>query len=83
MSKRQPQGGMPRPKKKHALTLSTELHEQITSRYDQYGRYLLRHMGHSRSSMHLQQVGSAHACVIDDFGFLQSVYSIAPEWRAM
>jgi hypothetical protein len=80
---RTPQGGLPRPKKKHALTLSSALQEQITPRYDLHGRYLLRQMGYGRSSIQLQQVGSAHVCVLDDFGFLQVVYSIAPDWRAL
>ena len=81
---RTPQGGLPRPKKKHALiTLSSALQEQITPRYDLHGRYLLRQMGYGRSSIQLQQVGSAHVCVVDDFGFLQVVYSMAPDWRAL
>lgn len=83
MSERIPQGGMRRPRAKHAPTVATMLNEHITPRYDRQGRYHLCHTTYSRKSIHPQQVGSAHVCVVDDFGFLQPVYSIAPDWRAL
>lgn len=81
--KRTPQGGLPRPRPKYTPTVATMLTEDISPRYDHYGRYLYRQTGYSRRSIYPMQIGSAHVCVMDDFGFLQPVYSIAPDWRAL
>lgn len=78
-----PQGGLRRPRPKYLPTVATLLTEDISPRYDHYGRYLYRQTGYSRRSIYPMQVGSAHVCVMDDFGFLQPVYSIAPDWRAL
>jgi len=77
-----PQGGLRRPRPKNTPTLATLLNECITPRYDHHGRYLLQHTSYSRRSIYPMQVGSAHVCVVDDFGFLHPVYAIAPDWRA-
>lgn len=78
-----PQGGLRRPPPKHAPTVATLINECITPRYDHHGRYLLQHTTYSRRSIDPVQVGSTHVCVVDDFGYLQPVYSIAPDWRAL
>ncbi len=78
-----PQGGLRRPKPKYVSTVATRRREHITARHDYYGRYLLRYTTYTRQSIHPLQVGSAHVCVMDDFGFLAPVYSICPDWRAM
>lgn len=80
---RTPQGGLPRPRPKYTPTGATMRNEYISPRYDHYGRYLLQHTAYSRRSIYPMQVGSAHVCVMDDFGFLQPVYSIDPDWRAL
>lgn len=74
-----PQGGLPRPRPKHhPLTAATHMQESITRQRD--GTYRLNYWKEDRYCRPMQ-IGATQICVMDDFGFLVTLWSEGYPWH--
>ena len=72
-----PQGGLPRPRKRHPVTVATSMTEHMDRRND--GTYRVWQSKENRYCIPLQ-VGVALICVMNDYGFLQVIKQEPQPW---
>lgn len=74
---RTPQGGLPRPRARHHVTVATSAIERIERRAD--GKYRVWHSKENRCCRPMQ-IGVAQVCVMDDYGFLVTIEQEPVPW---
>ena len=72
-----PQGGLPRPRKRHPVTVATTMTEHMDRQND--GTYRVWHSKENRCCRSMQ-VGVALICVMDDYGFLVTIKQESQPW---